>query len=252
MVVAGSGLSLLSVLWYLIGFSLTFGHSLGGIIGNPVTHAIFLNVPFDDCLPNTDMHVAGAAYALFEMYVHSPMRARGRRRDTGAPDPLLLHRRRMFAAISPLLITGSFAERVKWRAFLIFCISWEVLVYYPVAHWVWGGGWLDTMGVLDFAGGIVIHTTAGVSALVAALGASHSTAPRPQAAHRATHRHSRRAAPDVLPTARRISAEQPAARHGGRCALVDGMGACRAPTWWGGGAAAPPALRRCASDAMAP
>lgn len=76
----------------------------------------------------------------------------------------------MFAAITPLLMTGAFAERLHWNPFLFFTIFWELLVYYPVAHWVWNQeGWLRKMGALDYAGGIVIHTTAGAGALVAAL-----------------------------------------------------------------------------------
>ena len=75
----------------------------------------------------------------------------------------------MFAVICPLLITGAWAERFTYRAFLVFVVAWSLLVYYPVAHWIWGGGWLAKRGVLDFAGGIVIHTTAGVAALVSSL-----------------------------------------------------------------------------------
>jgi Amt family ammonium transporter len=76
----------------------------------------------------------------------------------------------MFAVITPALITGAFAERKRFKAFVIFTLLWATLVYDPVAHWVWGtGGWLRTMGTLDFAGGTVVHITSGVSALVAAL-----------------------------------------------------------------------------------
>jgi Amt family ammonium transporter len=76
----------------------------------------------------------------------------------------------MFAVITPALIIGAFAERMKFSAFLLFSVLWATLVYDPVAHWVWGtGGWLKNMGVLDFAGGIVVHTTAGIAALVTAL-----------------------------------------------------------------------------------
>ena len=74
----------------------------------------------------------------------------------------------MFAAIAPLLMTGSFAERLSWPSFVGLTLGFEVFVYYPVAHWVWGGGWLQRLGVLDFAGGIVLHTTAGVGGLVVA------------------------------------------------------------------------------------
>jgi Amt family ammonium transporter len=75
----------------------------------------------------------------------------------------------MFAAISPLLITGAYAGRLSLRASLCLTTLWEVLVYYPVAHWIWGGGWLSRMGAQDFAGGIVIHTTAGTASVVCAL-----------------------------------------------------------------------------------
>ena len=74
-----------------------------------------------------------------------------------------------FAIITPALIVGAFAERMKFSSMMVFSALWAMLVYVPVCHWVWGGGWLADMGVMDFAGGIVIHITAGVSALVAAL-----------------------------------------------------------------------------------
>jgi Amt family ammonium transporter len=72
----------------------------------------------------------------------------------------------MFAVIAPLLMTGAFAERLKFKAFLFITLMWELFIYYPVAHWIWGGGWLAQQGVLDFAGGITIHTTAGISGVV--------------------------------------------------------------------------------------
>ncbi len=74
-----------------------------------------------------------------------------------------------FAIITPALVVGAFAERMKFSAMLLFSALWLTLVYAPVAHWVWGGGWLGQWGVLDFAGGIVVHITAGVAALVCAL-----------------------------------------------------------------------------------
>lgn len=74
-----------------------------------------------------------------------------------------------FAIITPALIIGAFAERIKFSALLIFTVCWVILVYAPVTHWVWGGGWLQKMGLLDFAGGTVVHITAGIAALVAAL-----------------------------------------------------------------------------------
>jgi Amt family ammonium transporter len=75
----------------------------------------------------------------------------------------------MFAVITPALIAGAFAERVKFSAFVVFSLLWAVLVYNPVCHWIWGGGWLAKMGVLDFAGGLVVHATCGVAALAAVM-----------------------------------------------------------------------------------
>jgi Amt family ammonium transporter len=75
----------------------------------------------------------------------------------------------MFAAITPALITGAFAERMRFSALLLFAALWSVVIYAPVAHWIWGGGWLGKMGALDFAGGAVVHISSGVSALVCAI-----------------------------------------------------------------------------------
>src|SRR5207245_3193363 len=76
----------------------------------------------------------------------------------------------MFAAITPALITGAFAERMKFKTFLLFGLLWTTFVYDPLAHWVWGkGGWINAMGALDFAGGTVVHISSGVSALVCAM-----------------------------------------------------------------------------------
>ena len=75
----------------------------------------------------------------------------------------------MFAVITPLLITGAFAERMKWSSFFVFIILWNIVIYCPVAHWVWGRGWLASLGVFDFAGGLVVHTSAGMSSLAAPL-----------------------------------------------------------------------------------
>ncbi|MFS1702271.1 ammonium transporter [Alteromonas sp. AMM-1] len=85
------------------------------------------------------------------------------------PEPLFFMFQLTFAVITPALMVGGFAERMKFSSVLIFALVWLVLVYLPVCHWVWGGGWLAQMGLLDFAGGTVVHITAGVGALVAAL-----------------------------------------------------------------------------------
>ena len=74
-----------------------------------------------------------------------------------------------FAIITPALIVGGFAERIRFSSTLIFSILWSLVVYAPVTHWVWGGGWLSVMGLMDFAGGTVVHVNAGVAALVAVL-----------------------------------------------------------------------------------
>lgn len=136
-----AGIAMNSVLWFLIGFTLVFGESAGGFIGKLTTYPLFISVPTTSALPS--MCVPGVAYAMFQM---------------------------MFATITPLLITGSFAERLRWRAFFTFTILWEIFVYYPVAHWIWNPeGWLAKLGTVDFAGGIVIHCTAGISSIVAAI-----------------------------------------------------------------------------------
>ena len=134
------GLALLSVMWFVFGFSLTFGPDVNGLGGN-LDWAFLHNVPFNDSLSYAPQ-IPGVLFAKFEM---------------------------MFAVITPLLLTGAIAERMKFSAFVIFIAAWSVLIYYPLAHWIWGGGWLAQLGVVDFAGGIVIHTSVGMGALAAAL-----------------------------------------------------------------------------------
>ncbi len=132
-------LGLVSILWIAYGYSLAFGGDVGGIIGT-FQWIGFKGVgneagPYSDTIP----HLLFAAFQL------------------------------MFAIITPALITGAFAERMKFSGFLLFVILWSTLVYLPVCHWVWGGGWLGRLGALDFAGGTVIHVNSGTGALVAAL-----------------------------------------------------------------------------------
>jgi len=134
-------LCLISVQWVLWGYSLAFGPDHGGLIGG-LDWAALKGVGQE---PNADYAatVPALAFMVFQM---------------------------MFAVITPALITGSFAERKRFKAFVVFTLLWATFVYDPVAHWVWGtGGWLRTLGTLDFAGGTVVHITSGVSALVAAL-----------------------------------------------------------------------------------
>jgi Amt family ammonium transporter len=135
-----TGLALLSILWFLVGFSLTFAPDISGIIGN-LSWVFYNNVPFSDSVSYAPT-IPGITYATYQM---------------------------MFAVITPLLITGAFAERMRWSAFFVFVIVWSLVIYYPLAHWVWGGGWLAKIGVVDFAGGIVIHTSAGMASLASAL-----------------------------------------------------------------------------------
>lgn len=135
------GLALLSVMWFIFGFSLTFGPDTAGLVGN-LDWTFLKGVPFNDSLANYAPTIPGVLFAKFEM---------------------------MFAVITPLLLTGAIAERMKFSAFIIFIVVWSFLIYYPLVHWIWGGGWLGKLGVVDFAGGIVIHTSAGMGALAAAL-----------------------------------------------------------------------------------
>jgi Amt family ammonium transporter len=135
-----SGLAILSVLWFVIGFTLVYAPPSGGIIGG-LNWTFFNGVPVNKSLDYAPT-IPGVTFATYQM---------------------------MFAVITPLLITGAFAERMKWSAFVIFIIAWSIFIYYPLAHWVWGRGWLAHIGVFDFAGGIVIHTSAGMGAVAAAI-----------------------------------------------------------------------------------
>ncbi|HEX9268365.1 MAG TPA: ammonium transporter [Candidatus Limnocylindria bacterium] len=135
-------LCLISVQWVLWGYSLAFGPDSGaGVIGG----LDWIGLRGVGLTPNPDYAptVPHQAFMAFQM---------------------------MFAVITPALITGAFAERVRFKAYVIFALLWATLVYDPIAHWVWGtGGWLHALGALDFAGGTVVHISSGVSALVAAI-----------------------------------------------------------------------------------
>jgi Amt family ammonium transporter len=130
-------IALVGLLWVLYGYSLAFGTDHGGIIGG-----------FDFLGLNGVGQVPSSTYA------------------TTVPHLAYMIYQAMFAVITVALITGAVVERIKFSALLVFSVAWFTLVYVPVAHWVWGaGGWLMKLGVLDFAGGTVVHITAGVSAL---------------------------------------------------------------------------------------
>jgi len=132
-------LGVVSILWVLFGYSMSFGPDVKGVVGSfkwaGLSGVGLEPGPYAETIP----HLLFCAFQL------------------------------MFAIITPALITGAFAERVKFSAFLLFTSLWAVFVYFPVCHWVWGGGWLGEMGALDFAGGTVIHINSGVAALAAAL-----------------------------------------------------------------------------------
>jgi len=137
------GLALVSVVWVLVGFSLAFGHDINGVgLLGGADYLGFANVGLDPS-PTYAPTIPFVLFAGFQL---------------------------MFAAITPALISGAFAERKRFRSFVIFTILWSVFVYSPIAHWVWASdGWLYKLGALDFAGGTVVHASSGVAALIAAL-----------------------------------------------------------------------------------
>lgn len=132
-------MGLASILWVFIGYSLSFSGDIGGVIGNlnwfGLTHVGTAPGPYASTIPNL-------CFAIFQM---------------------------MFAIITPALITGAVVERMRFSSLFIFVGIWSIIVYYPLAHMVWGGGLLQQFGALDFAGGNVVHISSGVSALVLAI-----------------------------------------------------------------------------------
>ena len=135
-------LGVVSVLWVVIGFSLAFGDSIGGIIGNPFTYLNFKNVGIEPN-PNFSSTIPFLLYALFQL---------------------------KFAIITPALITGSFAGRIRFRSYILFMVLFSLFIYSPLAHMTWHpDGLFRKLGVLDFAGGTVVHMSAGFAALAGAL-----------------------------------------------------------------------------------
>ena len=130
---------LASIIWFAFGYSLAFGNggSLNSYIGD-LSNFFMSNITEE----SMEGDIPESVFALFQM---------------------------TFAIITPALIVGAFAERMRFSAMLLFSALWLIVVYAPITHWVWGGGWLGEMGLLDFAGGTVVHITAGVGAIVAAL-----------------------------------------------------------------------------------
>jgi Amt family ammonium transporter len=134
-------LGIITIQWALFGYSLAFGPDIGHLIGG-LKYFALSGVGME---PNAD-YAATIPHQLFMVF------------------------QMMFAIITPALISGAIAERIKFKTYLVFITLWAILVYNPLAHWVWGvGGWIREMGALDFAGGLVVHISSGVSALAAAL-----------------------------------------------------------------------------------
>ncbi len=129
---------IVSILWIIYGYTLSFGSDISGIIGS--FQYLFMNVDIHKAATGT--HISILAFAAFQL---------------------------TFAAITTALISGSVVERVKFSSWVVFSVLWFSLVYIPLAHWVWGGGWLTKMGIADFAGGLVVETASGISGLVFAL-----------------------------------------------------------------------------------
>jgi Amt family ammonium transporter len=128
-------MGIVTTIWVTVGYSLAFSGNVGGIIGDlkwfGLRHVGQAPGPWAP-------HIPGAAHFVFQ---------------------------EMFAIITPALITGAFADRVRFRSYLKFLVAWSLIVYIPLVHWIWGGGFLAKWGVLDFAGGLVVHTSAGFAAL---------------------------------------------------------------------------------------
>ena len=132
-----ASLGITTVLWITFGYSLCFSGGEGSIIGN-FDWAFLNNVPFSEGFKGADGKYPTYIFVAYQM---------------------------MFAIITPALITGAFVNRITFKAYLWFLVGWQIFVYYPFVHMVWGGGLLATMGVEDFAGGLVVHATAGFAAL---------------------------------------------------------------------------------------
>ncbi|MGE5627681.1 MAG: ammonium transporter [Solirubrobacterales bacterium] len=133
-------MGIVTFIWVFGGFSLAFGKDIGGVIGN-LQYFGLQGVGF---APNPTY---GPTIPFIVFFIYQEM----------------------FAVITPALITGAFADRVTFKSYMIFLVFWSLLIYIPVCHWVWGGGFLAKMGLVDFAGGIVVHVTAGVAALASVI-----------------------------------------------------------------------------------
>jgi Amt family ammonium transporter len=135
-------MGVISVLWIVVGFSLAFGDSIGGLIGDPTTFFMFSNV-LDGKPWSLAPTIPLVLFAFFQL---------------------------KFAIITPALVTGTFAERIRFKSYILFLVLFSLLIYAPLAHWTWHpDGFLFKWGVLDFAGGTVVHMSAGFAALAASM-----------------------------------------------------------------------------------
>ena len=134
-------LGVTTIMWVAIGYSLCFSGGEGGIIGN-FNHAFLNGIPFNELFSGADGKYPTYIFIAYQM---------------------------MFAILTPTLITGAFVNRITFKSYLIFLVFWQLFVYYPFVHMVWGGGILAEWGVLDFAGGVVVHATAGFAALASVI-----------------------------------------------------------------------------------
>jgi len=153
-------MGVVTIIWFVIGFSLAFGPDINGIIGG--LKYMFLNGVGMD--PNPDY---GGTIPFLTFFSYQ----------------------QMFAIITPALITGAFADRVNFKSYLVFLIVWSFAIYIPLAHWVWGGGFMQQLGVVDFAGGIVVHASAGMAALASVffVGSRKKVSKEELAPHNVTH-----------------------------------------------------------------
>lgn len=129
-------MGVVTIIWFAFGFSLVFAPDIHGVIGG-LKYLMLKGVGMD---PNPSY---GPTIPFLTFFSYQ----------------------QMFAIITPALITGAFADRVNFKSYLVFLVAWSILIYIPLAHWVWGGGFLQQMGVVDFAGGIVVHASAGLASL---------------------------------------------------------------------------------------
>ncbi len=134
-------LGITTIMWIGVGYSLSFSGGEGGIIGN-LDHMFLNGISFDAAFGSPDQQFPEFIFIAYQM---------------------------MFAIITPALITGAFVNRVSFKSYLIFLVLWQLFVYYPFVHMIWGGGIMAELGVLDFAGGIVVHATAGFAALASVI-----------------------------------------------------------------------------------